>query len=225
MSEATDSHQIKDDIKKAYDDIATVYLDWTRPSHERRLSYVDSMLRHLGPAKQTNILELGCGAGVPCTQLLVSRGYKVTANDISEAQIALARERLPASVTLIQGDMMDLHFGQQQQFDAVLALYSIIHLPRDEQTTMLRRIFNWLKPGGRLLANFAAAEFASATDPSWLGGSQGAMHWSSWGRQETTRILADIGYEIEIDEIAEDIEEQNGVSHSIAFHWIAAKKC
>lgn len=227
MSQSTDSHQIKEDIKKAYDDIANVYLDWTQPSHQRRLSYVESMLKHLEPAKQTsqmNILELGCGAGVPCTQLLSSRGYNVTANDISDAQISLARTRLPQSVNLIPGDMMQLDFASQQ-FDAVLALYSVIHLPRDEQTTMLRRIFDWLKPGGQVLANFAAAEFASATNRSWLGGSQGAMHWSGWGRDETKRILLDIGYEIEIDEVAEDSEEQNGVSHNVAFHWILAKKC
>jgi ubiquinone/menaquinone biosynthesis C-methylase UbiE len=227
MSESTDSHQIKDDIKKAYDDIAGVYLDWTQPSHQRRLSYVDALLQHLDPAKpklQVNILELGCGAGVPCTQLLSSRGYNVTANDISDAQIALARDRLPQSVNLIQGDMMQLQFSPQQ-FDAVLALYSVIHLPRNEQTTMLHRIFDWLKPGGLMLANFAATEFASSSHPSWLGGSQGAMHWSGWGRDETKRILLDIGYKIEIDEIVEDSEEHNGVTQIIPFHWVLAKKC
>jgi ubiquinone/menaquinone biosynthesis C-methylase UbiE len=227
MSHSTDSHQIKGDIKKAYDDIANVYLDWTQPSHQRRLSYVESMLQYLDPAKQNrqmNILELGCGAGVPCTQLLSSRGHSVTANDISDAQIALARNRLPPSVNLIPGDMMELEFAPEQ-FDAVLALYSVIHLPRNEQTTMLRHIFQWLKPGGRVLANFTAAEFASSTNQSWLGGSQGAMHWSGWGRDETKRVLLDIGYEIEIDEISEDLEEYNGVSQSIPFHWILAKKC
>ncbi|CRG82673.1 hypothetical protein PISL3812_00017 [Talaromyces islandicus] len=227
MSECTDSHQIKDDIKRAYDDIARIYLDWTQPSHRRRLSYVESMLQYLDPTKdklQVNILELGCGAGAPCTQLLSSRGYNVTANDISDAQISLARNRLPSSVNLIQADMMQLQFSPQD-FDAVLALYSVIHLPRNEQTTMLHRIFDWLKPGGLVLANFAATEFVSSTHPSWLGSSQGAMHWSGWGRNKTNRILLDIGYEIEIDEIMEDFEEQNGVSQGVSFHWILAKKC
>lgn len=216
-----DNQQIKDDIRKAYNDVADTYLTWTQSTHKTRISYVEAMLQSLG-TDQLSILELGCGAGVPCTQLLASRGYKVTANDISEAQIALARERLPPSVTLIQGDMMQLEFDQQ--FDAVLAMYSLFHLPRDEQTVMLRRIFHWLKSGGRLLANFPETEFASASDEAWLGGTQGAMHWSGWGRTETKRLLLDIGFEVEIDEVVIDVEDENGASRNVPFHWILAKK-
>ncbi|KAJ5963384.1 Methyltransferase type 11 [Penicillium vulpinum] len=226
MSE-TNNHRIKDDIKKAYDDIAEVYLDWTQSSHETRLSYLNLMLRSFDSARendQTSILELGCGAGVPCTQLLASREYiSVTANDISDTQIAMAKKRLPESVNLIPGDMMELKFGQEQ-FDAVVAMYSIIHLPRDEQTTILHRIHDWLKPGGRLLANFSETGFASSSDQSWLGGTKGAMHWSGWGRTEMNRLLTDIGFEMEIDEVVVDCEEENGVSRDAPFHWILAKK-
>ncbi|KAJ6119645.1 hypothetical protein N7523_003925 [Penicillium sp. IBT 18751x] len=226
MSESFDSHQIKDDIRKAYDDIANVYLSWTQPSHAVRLSYLDKMLQALDPAtekRKMNILELGCGAGVPCTQHLASyESISVTANDISDAQIALAKERLPKSVNLIQGDMMELDFTPEQ-FDAVTAMYSIFHLPRDEQSVILRRIFTWLKPGGRLLANFPETGFESSSDRSWLGGTKGAMHWSGWGREEMIRLLKDIGFGVEIDEVVVDSEEKNGVSHSVAFHWILAR--
>ncbi|OQE36102.1 hypothetical protein PENCOP_c012G05772 [Penicillium coprophilum] len=226
MSEAVDNHHIKEDIKKAYDDIAEVYLDWTQPSHEIRLSYLDRMLLSFDSAKgnSQSILELGCGAGVPCTQLLASREYiSVTANDISNTQIAMAKERLPHSVNLIPGDMMELKF-ESGHFDAVVAMYSIFHLPRDEQTTILRRIFDWLKPGGRLLANFPETGFASSSDQSWLGGTKGAMHWSGWGRSEMRTLLADIGFEIEIDEVVVDCEKDKGVSRNVAFNWILASK-
>ncbi|KAJ5502058.1 Methyltransferase type 11 [Penicillium fimorum] len=224
MSKSINNEQIKDDIKKAYDDISEVYLDWTQPSHEIRLSYLNRMLGSIDSTKGQSILELGCGAGVPCTQLLASREYtRVTANDISDAQIAMAKERLPQSVNLIPGDMMELKFSPEH-FDAVVAMYSIFHLPRDEQTTILRRIFDWLKPGGQLLANFPETGFASSSDQSWLGGTKGAMHWSGWGRDEMRRILADIGFEVEIDEVVVDCEEEKGVSRNVAFNWILAKK-
>ncbi|KAJ5174974.1 uncharacterized protein N7482_000851 [Penicillium canariense] len=227
MSAPIDSHRVKDDIKKAYDDIAPVYLDWTQSTHQRRLSYLEAMLKHLDSAegaRERNILELGCGAGVPCTQLLASRANTcVTANDISESQIALAQERLPVSVNLIQGDMMELEFSPGQ-FDAVLALYSILHLPREEQTAILRRIWGWLKPGGWLLANFAATAFASESDSSWLGGTKGAVHWSGWGRDETRKILIDLGFELEIDEVAVDAEDDKGVLRNVEFHWVLAQK-
>jgi ubiquinone/menaquinone biosynthesis C-methylase UbiE len=223
MTEITDSHRIKDDIKKAYDDVAGTYLNWTRNTHERRLSYLNIMLQSFHTAEMS-VLELGCGAGVPCTQILASRkNTSVTANDISEAQIALAKELLPQSVNLIQGDMMELEFGHKQ-FDAVLAMYSIFHLPRDEQTVILRRIFDWLKPGGQLLANFSGTEFETASNQSWLGGTQGAMHWSGWGRAETLRLLKDLGFEVEIDEVVSDLETDNGVSREVPFLWILAKK-
>lgn len=214
------SAQIKDDIKKAYDNVANTYLDWTQPTHTTRLTYLQTMLKSMDPTK--SILELGCGAGVPCTQLLAAHGYKVTANDISSSQITLARERLPHSVTLIEGDMMGLEFGQQ--FDAVLAMYSIFHLPRDEQSVMLRRIFGWLKPGGRLLANFPEMGFVSASDSAWLGGTVGKMHWSGWGRSETRRLLGEIGFVVDVDEVVVDAEEENGSVKDIAFQWILATK-
>ncbi|KGO76965.1 Methyltransferase type 11 [Penicillium italicum] len=227
MSEAIKNHRIKDDIKKAYDEIAEVYLNWTQHSHETRLSYLDLMLQSFDSTKeprQINILELGCGAGVPCTEHLASREYiSVTANDISETQIAMAKKRLPQSMKLIQGDMMELEFSRES-FDAVMAMYSIFHLPRDEQTTILRRIFDWLKPGGRLLANFPETGFASSSDQAWLGGTKGAMHWSGWGREEMRRLLAEIGFVMQIDEVVVDCEEKNGVSQSVPFHWILAKK-
>ncbi|KAJ5872849.1 uncharacterized protein N7529_005202 [Penicillium soppii] len=202
MTEITDSHRIKDDIKKAYDDVAGTYLNWTRNTHERRLSYLNIMLQSFHTAEMS-VLELGCGAGVPCTQLLASRkNTSVTANDISEAQIALAKELLPQSVNLIQGDMMELEFGHKQ-FDAVLAMYSIFHLPRDEQTVILHRIFDWLKPGGSFLR--ISLELNLRLLRINLG----------WG---------DLGFEVEIDEVVSDLETDNGVSREVPFLWILAKK-
>ena len=170
MSTRTPPTQIKADIKKAYDAIAPKYLTWTESTHKVRLSYLNNLLQNLNSTaaaeptsdNHRHILELGCGAGVPVTQHLAALpNTDVTANDISETQIALARERLPESVTLIQGDMMELSF-ENGSFDAVLAMYSIFHLPRDEQVTMLTRIYGWLKPGGWLLANFSGSEFETS---------------------------------------------------------------
>ncbi|KAJ5280036.1 Methyltransferase type 11 [Penicillium angulare] len=227
MTEPIDSHQIKANMKKAYDEISPFYLKWTESSHATRLSYVDIMLKSINTqtgTHQKSILELGCGAGVPVTQLLASQEHtSVTANDISETQIALAKERLPASVDLIQGDMMNLGFGHQQ-FDAVLGMYSISHIPRDEQTVLLTRIFDWLKPGGQLLANFPETNFEGSTNESWLGATNGAVYWSSWGREKLVQVLRDIGFDIKIDEVVVDSEETDGVSRDVPFHWILAKK-
>jgi 2-polyprenyl-3-methyl-5-hydroxy-6-metoxy-1,4-benzoquinol methylase len=119
--------------------------------------------------------------------------------------------------------MMELEFDHGS-FDAVLAMYSIIHLPRAEQTTMLQRIYGWLKPGGHFLANFAAHGSEGESVQSWLGSTKGSMYWSGWGQDKTRTILGDLGFEMVMDEVVEDTEEENGVSRQVPFHWVLARK-
>ncbi|KAJ5739657.1 Methyltransferase type 11 [Penicillium manginii] len=233
----SDPTVIKENIRKAYNEIADTYLEWTTRSHPVRLSHLNALLKAMdfesdstptpGPdSNSINILELGCGAGVPCTQVLAARANTtVTANDISDTQIALAKTRLPANTTLIQGDMMALSF-EDGSFDAVIAMYSIIHLPRTEQTELLRRIGRWLKVGGRFLGNFSEAGFEGSVKRDWLGGSEGEMYWSGWGREEIGRILREEGFQIEVDEVVVDVEVDcdGGVGRDVPFNWIRARK-
>ncbi|KAJ5583816.1 hypothetical protein N7450_006480 [Penicillium hetheringtonii] len=216
------NHEIKENIRKAYNDIADKYLEWTEPTHKTRLTYLNLLLDSLN-SNAKHVLELGCGAGVPCTQILAKK-FDVTANDISDSQIALAKTRLPDdSVTLIHGDMMGLKF--RTEFDAVLAMYSIIHLPREEQSEMLRRIWGWLRPGGVFLGNFLEGGFEGDVKGDWLGGNDGCMYWSGWGKEEIRRILGEIGFKIEVDDVVVDVEvEEDGREKEVAFHWILARK-
>jgi cyclopropane fatty-acyl-phospholipid synthase-like methyltransferase len=57
-----------------------------------RMRYLDKLLALLPP--RPDVLELGCGAGVESTRVLAERG-RSTGVDISEAQLELARERVP----------------------------------------------------------------------------------------------------------------------------------
>ena len=94
------------------------------------------------------MLGLGCGSGIPVTQKLLSYpNFSLTASDLSNVQLALARASLlPDWLTLLEGDMLVLNFPPAT-FDAVVGMYSIIHLPRAEQVEMLHKIVAWLKPG------------------------------------------------------------------------------
>ncbi|KAJ7818339.1 S-adenosyl-L-methionine-dependent methyltransferase, partial [Mycena olivaceomarginata] len=140
----------KSHVEQGYDLVADKYLAWSGPRPTTtRMGYIADLVKKL-PAG-ADILELGCGAGVPATQVLIAheKGFNVTGNDISAAQIALARVHVPKA-TLIQGDMLALDFAPAS-FDAVLGFYSIFHLPKEEQALMIEKIRGWLKPGGWLL--------------------------------------------------------------------------
>ena len=223
---ASSSNPINEGVKVAYNQIAQHYTEWTKSSHGIRLSYLDMLLERLPSptsGKNASVLELGCGAGIPCTQVLTARGnLAVTANDISSAQLAIAAQHVPPSVRLLEQDMMDLEFGDGQ-FDAVIAMYSIIHLTREQQMVVLRRISGWLKPGGWFLANFGAGEDVGSTDPTWLGATDGIMHWSSWGSEKTSTILRDFGFNLEVCEVKATVEEYEE-QQEVPFLWVLAKK-
>lgn len=222
---------LKSRLKASYDAIAPKYNEWTILHSTTRLRYLDQLLGRLPttplsyPTTPVSVLELGCGYGVPVTQKLLSYpNFSVTANDISSAQLALARASLlpdppgPAHgrLILLEGDMLALDFTPAT-FDAVVGMYSIIHLPRDEQVEMLRKIVAWLKPGGWILANFAAEESVGREVQNWLEEEKGWMFWSGWGSEGTLEKLKEAGLEVIVQETVEDAVNET-------FLWILARK-
>jgi ubiquinone/menaquinone biosynthesis C-methylase UbiE len=141
-------------VEQGYDAIAPRYLDWISLYSSPRTAYISKLL-HLIP-KNAFILELGCGAGLQCTKMLAEHSKNVTANDISGAQIDLAKGHAPG-VTFVRSDMMGLEF-EERSFDAVAAFYSVIHLPRNEQEVILKRVWGWLREGGYLLVNLGVRD-------------------------------------------------------------------
>src|SRR5262245_35818011 len=116
-------------VAEGYDAIAQRYFAWSDldPSSQR-MRYLSRLLELLTPAAE--VLELGCGAGIPVTRALAETCL-VTGVDISAAQIELARQHVPGA-TLIHTDMTQLDFPPAS-FDAVVAFYALIHVPREEQ--------------------------------------------------------------------------------------------
>ncbi len=101
-------------------------------------------------------------------------GHRVTGVDLSDAQIERARHLVPAA-TFVRADMtaLDLPAGS---FDAVVCLYSMIHVPVEQQLGLLTRVVAWLAPGGTLLLT-AGWEAWTGSEERWLGGSA-PMWWS-----------------------------------------------
>ncbi|KAL2863671.1 class I SAM-dependent methyltransferase [Aspergillus lucknowensis] len=252
---STSAPPLKENIKKAYDSIASNYNEWTKPTHPIRIKHLNKLLDRLPDPKEGDdalaVLEVGCGGGEPVTSLLASATtgpvsgseigkpkprFRVFANDISTAQLEAAAARLSAfkeNVEFRGGDMMGLSF-EKGSLDAVIGMYSIIHLPREEQTVFLERVYGWLKPGGFFLGNFGVGELESGFNEDWLGcgrkgngdgdGERGVMFWSGWGGEKTCEILAGIGFEVVSREVVVDVEEDNGVEMEVPFMWVLARK-
>lgn len=219
------SDEVKSCIASSYNQIAQTYLKWANPykkfSHNLVKEYI---IPHLSSIPNSRALEVGCGAGIPTTKLLSEvPSVKITANDISPTQISLAKQNLPADkVDFAEGDMMALSFPNSS-LDAVLAMYSIMHLPRDEQVTMVERISQWLTPGGLFLCSFPGDDFETGHEGDWL--EKGAwMFWSSWGKDGSLKKVKETGLEIVMHKVIGDEGGGEEEEAKIEFLWIVARK-
>jgi SAM-dependent methyltransferase len=209
-------HGVKGDPKRivadGYDAAAQRYLEWSgeRPSGPR-LRYLSKALELIPP--DSDVLELGCGAGIPMTAALAT-GRRVTGVDISATQIELVRRNVPAA-TFLQADMTALDFPAAS-FDAVVAFYSLTHVPRDEQGPLLERVVRWLRPGGVFIGSMGVEDDPGDVEHDWLGVD---MYFSHFGAKRNRRLVERAGFEIESAEIHAEPEDR----HDARFLWIVAR--
>ncbi|KAJ4049183.1 hypothetical protein NW756_006405 [Fusarium oxysporum] len=217
---------IKDRLRASYNAIAPAYNAWTTRHNELRLTYLDKLLNscpELASASDTmkkQVLELGCGSGSPFISTLLARApsVHVHANDLSDVQLDLARQNLARyqdRVEFYPGDMMKLDFAPGS-LTAIVALYSIIHLPQEEQREMIRRIGRWLAPGAVFLSTFGTDEASVIIDEKWID-EKGWMFWSGLGKEALLKALTqEAGLEVQHAVLEEDADDR--------FMWTISKK-
>lgn len=142
---------------------------------------------------ESRVVDLGCGCGVPMSRTLVECGHRVTGVDFSEVQIARARRLVPGAVFMCE-DLTTVRF-EQGSVDAVVCLYSIIHVPVVEHASLLRRVGSWLRPGGVLLLT-AGVDAWTGSEAGWLG-TDAPMWWSQADAASYRRWLFDGGFVID----------------------------
>lgn len=98
------------------------------------------------------VLEAGCGTGAQTVALLRrSPGARLLAVDVSEASLALARERVGAAgnVAFLRADLLDLPFAPGA-FDHAFVCFVLEHLP--DPLAALRALRRAVRPGGTVTA-------------------------------------------------------------------------
>lgn len=172
-------------VQRSYDLCAATYEEARKAEAIPELDFLTGRL-----TSGAQVLDIGCGAGVPIARTLAQR-LQVTGVDISSEQIRRARMNVPEG-TFIQGDIMSATFPSAS-FDAAVAFYTIFHLPREEHPELLRRIYGWLKPGGYLLATVTLFAEAAYTEHDFFDVT---MYWSNYGLEDYKTILAQIGFKL-----------------------------
>lgn len=100
------------------------------------------------------ILDAGCGSGRD-TLMFKSLGYNVTAIDGSIEMCKIASKHVKQEVLHIQ--FQEINF--KEEFDAIWASASLLHISNDEIDLVLNKLKESLKENGILYASFKYGDF------------------------------------------------------------------
>jgi 2-polyprenyl-3-methyl-5-hydroxy-6-metoxy-1,4-benzoquinol methylase len=115
---------------------------------ERAMEHAD-LLALLPAAAGQRVLDLGCGVGQLAHYLATSGAAEVLGVDVSERMLALARADFThARLSYRRAAIEDLQFPAER-FDLVVSSLAFHYV--DDYAGLLKRIAQWLAPGGSLV--------------------------------------------------------------------------
>lgn len=137
-----------EDRSNGYEEIAPAFIAGRGSDrNETGVSVVSDWSRALPPA--ATVLDLGCGTGVPISQALIERGFRVYGVDASPKMIAAFRSRFP-TVPLQCAAVEDSDFFGRI-FDGVAAWGLFFLLAPPVQHQLMTKVAAALRSGGRFL--------------------------------------------------------------------------
>jgi SAM-dependent methyltransferase len=200
-------------VADAYDRMGPEFLTWNgrRPPETRR-RFLGEIADRLGEG--SSVLELGCGPGTDAGAL--SEGRRYVGVDLSLAQLAIARRRVP-DARFVLGDLTSMSF-RPASFDGVVALYVFMHVPQADLAPTFGRIFEWLRPGGRLMLSLSTIDAEDRVE-EWL---DVPMYFARCTPRLSERLLRQTGFDLEMSDVRDEgVDDGYG---PVEFRWIVARK-
>lgn len=117
------------------------------------LQVVEKVIEKATPKPTEQAVDLGCGSG-QVTLELAPRVCSVLAVDVSDKMIALLLEKAAKKgAANVEGraepvEALQLAAGS---VDLVVSNYALHHLRDSDKPLLVRHVFDWLRPGGRLV--------------------------------------------------------------------------
>ena len=147
-------------IQTFYDDMATQYdklfFDWNATTQEQAV-ILDRIFTGCEFDRSARILDCACGIGTQAIGL-AALGYRVTASDISDGELAEARQRAERNGVMIRFEHADFCALSEifpEQFDIVIAMDNALPhmLTAEALGTAVSSITGQLRPGGIFVAS------------------------------------------------------------------------
>lgn len=155
------------------DEWAGVYGEPVGPHHREKAALVETA----GLSRSLRVLELGCGGG-QVASAIADLGHSVVAVDLNPRAVdqarTLASVRTDDRMTVVRSDFYAVDL--EERFD-VVCLFDGFGIGEDEdQRRLLRRIAEWLTPGGTALIEVYTPWYWSKT-------SGRTMEWKDASRR------------------------------------------
>ena len=169
-----------DNLSEHYDKL---FLDWQADSREQA-SLLDQLFRKQGFDRSARILDCACGIGTQAIGL-AALGYDVTASDISDRELAQARERAMknhVSISFAHADFCALSEVFSEPFEIVIAMDNALpHMLSPESLkAAVRSITGQIAPGGICVASIRDYDDLLAKKPPY---SPPYIHSTECGRR------------------------------------------
>lgn len=191
-------------VKKTYDSIAEYFaplLD-VENSSKAEVEFVDEFLSRV-PQGGT-IADLGCGAGKH-GRYCAKKGFSVIGYDISAAMIKRAEENnhLGEMDVLLVADMCAI--VSTTLFDAVIMMYSLIHLTKEQAILTLSNIRKYMKQDAKLLISVYSGDrdgyCIETLNPSM------EQFFRDYSKNELQEMLEQTGFNVEEIRVWRDEDE------------------
>jgi len=139
------------------------------------------------------LLDVGCATGDFLARMRQHGPWQVAGLEMNEAAATQGSHHYGLEIRI--GSVDEVEFARGS-FDVVTLWDVIEHLPQPKAS--LKRIANWLRPGGWVVVRTpdAGSPYARVFGRYWAG-LDAPRHLIVFDRPSLTRLLADTGYEVE----------------------------
>ena len=168
-------------------------------SHDLFLDYI---------TEDAHILDAGCGSG-RCTEYFLEQGYKVTAFDLSKELLKFIPEHTNLSKLHLAFQDMDFN----EEFDAVWASASLLHVPYEDMRSVYEKIHQSLKKDGVFYASYKYGYGHVSKDRDFYDMNEDKVMEYIDGLFDIIRI-----------EVDSDLRNKKGMKLQPWFKFIARKK-
>ena len=191
MNVNASSFDKRQSVKKNYDLIAKQYSE-DFGDYIEDLDAYEEFEKYLN--SNAKILDLGAGSGRTYSYFN-KRGYEYIGLDFSEEMRNYAY-KLHGEFPYILDDMMNLkNYFADNSLDAVFAVYSLFHLPKEDFKKLFTDIYDVLKVNGVFLFTYQIGKGEEIVDEPYLNeGGKKVLYISYQTNEEIKKLLDSFSY-------------------------------